>query len=848
MDNWNELVLEVEYEDFDSQHADDMEVLNEFESHENLDSYPERKFRDTGLQITYENNLQINSDDCRNNLVKRSLKREFDSSEENEQIELKRARIELGRLPVGFLDPPVTIKTEDSDIDEQPLQKDKISEYISVINSDGLKTYLSMRDDDDDEPLRIEIKKNNLLSVPISDLKYKLLKESSYRSKQNTELCNKEKNVTQTRNSLKRRKERETEKEESMLWVEKYRPYHYMELMSDDGVNRTLLQWLKLWDKIVFNREIKKPKSKQPATQNSKYQKSSFNINEELDEQNRPQHKVALLTGYPGLGKTTLSHVIAYHAGYNVVEMNASDDRNPEHFRNILEASTQMKAMIGEDPKPNCIIIDEIDGAPLPSINLLVSFVKSTGSTKGRKKKDDFPLLKRPIICICNDLYAPSLKPLRQIALILNFPPISTSRLVSRLQEICKKQKLKTDMPALIALCEKAENDIRSCLSTLQFVDKQNKTLKVSDVKHLNVGQKDIQKSLFSIWQSIFKIPQLKRKQLQEFQQQRFQNLSDKVNKDNTSLTARFYNILWISQKCDYEILLQGLFENYPLINFRDPYLHSVENGMSWMCFTDLVNQYISTTQTYSLLPYISYTPVIFHLLFATTSNPQIKFPNSYFEFKNKEKKSSNILDTLHNDLSVRAKCFLTKETTILDLLSPLIYITQPTLRPVNTQLYTESERNELRRVINTLIEYNLNYSQQRTVDGSYEYVLEPNIEEIVKFQGIKSGTSISYAAKQLIAKEVELEKMRHSDIVNIKEKVIVNNKEKDISENNSEKNPPKSRGPKKNRDNCDFFGRRVEVPEEATKNIPQKGHIWFRFKEGYSNAVRKTIRIHELL
>lgn len=33
--------------------------------------------------------------------------------------------------------------------------------------------------------------------------------------------------------------------------------------------------------------------------------------------------QVALLCGPPGLGKTTLAHVIARHAGYNVVEMNA---------------------------------------------------------------------------------------------------------------------------------------------------------------------------------------------------------------------------------------------------------------------------------------------------------------------------------------------------------------------------------------------------------------------------------------------------------------------------------------------------------------------------------------------
>lgn len=74
--------------------------------------------------------------------------------------------------------------------------------------------------------------------------------------------------------------------------------------------------------------------------------------------------QVALLCGPPGLGKTTLAHVIARHAGYNVVEMNASDDRSPETFRIRIEAATQMKSVLGAEEKPNCLIIDEIDGAP----------------------------------------------------------------------------------------------------------------------------------------------------------------------------------------------------------------------------------------------------------------------------------------------------------------------------------------------------------------------------------------------------------------------------------------------------------------------------------------------------
>lgn len=40
----------------------------------------------------------------------------------------------------------------------------------------------------------------------------------------------------------------------SKLWVEKYRPRSYFDLLSDESTNRSLLTWLKMWDKVVFNR------------------------------------------------------------------------------------------------------------------------------------------------------------------------------------------------------------------------------------------------------------------------------------------------------------------------------------------------------------------------------------------------------------------------------------------------------------------------------------------------------------------------------------------------------------------------------------------------------------------
>ena len=44
--------------------------------------------------------------------------------------------------------------------------------------------------------------------------------------------------------------------------------------------------------------------------------------------------------------------------------MLSSDDRSAEIFKNKIEAATQMKAVLGPDPRPNCLVIDEIDGAP----------------------------------------------------------------------------------------------------------------------------------------------------------------------------------------------------------------------------------------------------------------------------------------------------------------------------------------------------------------------------------------------------------------------------------------------------------------------------------------------------
>ena len=45
-----------------------------------------------------------------------------------------------------------------------------------------------------------------------------------------------------------------------------------------------------------------------------------------------------------------------------------SDDRSVDAFRQKIESATQMKAVLSADRRPNCLVIDEIDGAPQVTI------------------------------------------------------------------------------------------------------------------------------------------------------------------------------------------------------------------------------------------------------------------------------------------------------------------------------------------------------------------------------------------------------------------------------------------------------------------------------------------------
>ncbi|KAJ3174600.1 hypothetical protein HDU87_007082 [Geranomyces variabilis] len=673
------------------------------------------------------------------------------------------------------------------------------------------------------------------------------------------------------------------------LWVDKYSPRMYIDLVGDERINREVLTWVKEWDFCVF----KKPRRK-PANQKSEPEVPDF----KRDPLQRPDKKVLLLTGPPGLGKTTLAHVIARHAGYTVSEINASDDRTGDSVKARLIGALETQSVLGAR-RPHLLVIDEIDGASSGGqgdhnfIKLLIDFI--TGEDRqpkagSSKKATARRALLRPIICVCNDPYAPVLRPLRHLAQLVDFRPPPVKTLARRLHEICRWEGLAADLRTLTALCEMADGDIRSCLNTLQFLRKKTAILTLDVLHGVDVGQKDVGRGLFVVWDEIFMLPAVRGRK-------KINVVKDRTNE--TDQTDKYVDRIssLVASNGEYEKLLQGCHENYLRTKIFDtarggtttpgvePPKSKIEQAMDWLAFFDALNFRVNVQHAYGFSGYMAYPAVAFHKLFAGTARVRCEYPRADTALYLAKQHHSNVLTNLLQAMPPPCRRTWTDPAALmLHLVSYLLSILSPELRMVNARVAKAGEAQSLARVVDVMAGLGFRFRQDRNEDGIYEFHLDPPIDELIisltariPLNSAQCALNITFnnkrllgapsAVKQMVSLEIDRERIRRAEAAALERAGPSAEQQSTAPVQKTSKKGVKPHIVKQlaipaadqpEQIARDFFGRPVIVPPKPSlavdisdsDNPPPllQGKVAFRFNEGFSNAVRKTLYVRDFL
>lgn len=183
--------------------------------------------------------------------------------------------------------------------------------------------------------------------------------------------------------------------------------------------------------------------------------------------------KPVLLTGPPGVGKSTSVYAIARQFGYTVIEYNASDVRTRERLREALSPTLETSSVIGGEKI--MIFLDEIDGllgrSDYAGIDYVLDFIENTTS---------------PLIMAANAEETQKIRKIEQKSLVLRFKPVGEDALFIYLKAICEREKIHASIDLLKKVANNSRGDVRQALNSLQTLSATKVVAGTTDHQFMN--------------------------------------------------------------------------------------------------------------------------------------------------------------------------------------------------------------------------------------------------------------------------------------------------------------------------------------------------------------------------
>ncbi|KAI0203099.1 replication factor RFC1 C terminal domain-containing protein [Astrocystis sublimbata] len=230
----------------------------------------------------------------------------------------------------------------------------------------------------------------------------------------------------------------------AQLWTTKYAPTQASHICGNKAPVERIQKWLKGW----------------PAAKRFDFKKRGAD--------GLGGERAIILSGPPGIGKTTAAHLAARLEGYDVIESNASDTRS----KKLVEAgvsevmnNTSLNGYFAGDGKKIdtekkriVLIMDEVDGMSAGDrggVGALAKFCKKT---------------EVPLILICNERRLPKMKPFDFVTFDIKFQRPQVDQIRSRMMTICHREGLKLPVQVLDTLIEGSNRDIRQIVNMLSTI------------------------------------------------------------------------------------------------------------------------------------------------------------------------------------------------------------------------------------------------------------------------------------------------------------------------------------------------------------------------------------------